>query len=217
VSGLGCDMKLLLTSGGITNPSIAAALADLAGKPAEGTKVGFIPTAANVEEGDKGWFIETLADLKKYGYWVDIVDISAPGVDWRGRLARGDVVLVNGGNTFHLLDQVRKTSFDTWLAQNLATKVYVGVSAGSILATPSIAVASVDGGDKNLAGIEDLSGLSLVPFEVSPHTPEVVSHKGNQEYRQTIANPLYEIDDQTAIKVVDGHIEVVSEGKWALL
>ena len=207
-------MKLLLTSGGITNKSIAKALADLVGKSAQEAKIGFIPTAANVEEGNKDWFIDTLAELRQEGYWVDMVDPSAPGVDWKNRLAAADIVFVNGGNTFHLLDQMRKTHFDVWLKENLSTKVYVGVSAGSIVATPSIAVASVDNGDKNLAGLTDLRGLGFVGFEVSPHTPEMVSHAGNVAYRATIKNDLYEMDDQTAIKVTEGKIEVVTEGVY---
>jgi len=210
-------MKLLLTSGGITNKTIAGALTDLVGKPANQAKIGFIPTAANVEEGNKDWFIATLAELTQEGYWIDIVDPSAPGVDWKKRLAAVDIVFVNGGNTFHLLDQMRKTHFDVWLKENLSTKVYVGVSAGSIVATPSIAVASVDNGDENLAGLTDLRGLGLVDFEISPHTPEIVSHKGNQEYRRTTSNTLYEIDDQTAVRIVDHETEVVSEGVWAKL
>ena len=53
-------MKLLLTSGGITNKSIADALFELVGKKPEDTALVFIPTAANVETGDKSWFINDL-------------------------------------------------------------------------------------------------------------------------------------------------------------
>jgi dipeptidase E len=208
-------MRLLLTSAGITNQSIADALTELVGKPASDTKVALVPTASNLEKGNKDWYIRQLTNLQKYDFsWIDIVDISASEVPWRERLAEVDVVVMSGGNTFHLLDQVRKSGFAEWLKENLEKKVYVGISAGSIIITPSIAIASVDNGDENLSGLTDLTGLALVNFEVSPHTPEHVSHEGNKKYLQTTSNELYALDDQSALKVVDGTVEAVSEGNW---
>lgn len=215
LSGMMYRMRLLLTSGGITNRSIADALAGLLEKPKSEAKVVIITTAANVERGNKDWFAEQFTDFYRYDFsWVDFVDISAPGVDWQSALTLADIVLVGGGNTFHLLDQVRSTGFDVWLKENDASKVYMGISAGSILATPSIAVASVDNGDENLSGLTNLRGLTLVGFEVSPHTPEDVSHESNRAYRATIHNDLYGIDNQTAIKVVGSDMEIVTEGEW---
>lgn len=208
-------MKLLLTSAGLYNKSIANALFTLLPKPVSETKIGFISTAMNVEEGNKDWYLEQLTHLQSYGFaWIDIVDIAADGVMWRDRLDGVDVVVVSGGNTFYLLDQMRKQQFDLWLTEHIKSKVYVGMSAGSIVVTPSIGIASVDNGDVNAVGITDLSGLSLVDFEISPHTPEHVSHQGNREYKKTIDTTLYGIDNHTAIKVIDGSLEVVSEGEW---
>lgn len=208
-------MKMLLTSAGITNQSIASALVELVGKSPEEIKVGFISTAANVEEGNKDWYIRQLTNLYKYGItWVDVFDISVPEVDWRKRLSGVDVVMVSGGNTFYLLDQMRKVGFGEWLKSELGDKVYVGISAGSIVPTPSIAIASVDNGDVNVPNLTDLTGVSLVDFEVSPHTPEHVSHEGNTRYAESSGRPLYGIDDQSAIRVVDGLPEPISEGKW---
>lgn len=208
-------MKLLLSSAGLTNQSIAGALVDLVDKKAEEAKIGFITTAVNVEEGNKVWYISQLNNLLKYGFkWIDVVDISAPGVDWKARLATVDVIVVSGGNTFHLLDQMRRVGFAEWFKSVADQKVYVGISAGTIVMTPSVAVASVDNGDINWAGITDLTGLGFVDFELSPHTPEYVSHEGNRKYVQDSGAVLYGLDDQSAIKVVDGEMEVVSEGEW---
>lgn len=176
-------------------------------------KTSFIPTAANVEKGNKDWFIYQFTQLQNFGFtWIDVVDISAPGVDFKHRLEHVDVIYVSGGNTFHLLDQVRKTGFDVWLEQALATKVYVGVSAGSILATPSIA--SIDDGDENFLDLIDLTALALVDFEVSPHMSTHVSVEANDSYAKTISNMLYAIDDNTAIAVDGDVIEIISEGEW---
>lgn len=208
-------MKLLLTSAGIQNASLANALVRLVGTSPEQTKVGFIPTAANVEDGNKDWFIRQVTNLQKYGFdWIDVIDVSAPEVRWRERLSVVDVVLVGGGNTFHLLDQVRKTGFGQWLEENIENKVYVGISAGTIIVTPSIAISGIDDGDKNLPRLTDLTGLELVDFEISPHTPEYVSHEANRKYFETSSNPIYAIDDQTAIQVDGMNVRVISEGGW---
>ncbi len=208
-------MKLLLTSAGITNKDIAQSLEGLVGKSPTLTKIGFIPTADNVETGNKSFLIGQYDNLRKYGYtWIDIIDPSAEGVNWQERLGGVDVVFVSGGNTFYLLEQVRKSGFNDWLNNMLDHKVYVGVSAGSIIMTPNIAIASVDDGDENYVGLTDLNGLGAVDFEVSPHTPEYVSHEANDEYVKSITNELYAFDDQTAIQVVDSQVEVVSNGKW---
>lgn len=208
-------MKLLLTSAGLTNESIANALKGMLDREIDGVKIGFVPTAANTEPGNKDWYVRQMTDLYKYGFgYVDVVDISADGVDWKSRLADCDVILISGGNTFHLLNQIRKTGFADWFKENLGSKVFVGISAGSIIMTPSIAIASVDDGDENLIDLKDLTGMKLVDFEVSVHTPESVSHEGNKKYLEGIENELYGLDNNSAIKVVDGEMEVVSEGEW---
>lgn len=167
-------MKLLLTSAGITTQTIADKLLELA--DGGNAKVGFITTAANAEPGNKDWYINQILNLQKYGFdWIDFIDPSAADIDWKTRLQEVGIVFVSGGNTFHLLDQARKTGFDAWLKANIENIVYVGVSAGSIIATPSIGVAPIDNGDDNTPGITDLTGLHFVDFEVSPHTPEMVS------------------------------------------
>lgn len=101
-------MKLLLSSAGLSNPSISKALEDLLGKPSKGVKLAFIPTAANVEPGDKSWMIDDLNNFRKAGFEVDIVDISAlPKEDWLPRLSEAEVLFLGGGNTFHLMHWVK--------------------------------------------------------------------------------------------------------------
>lgn len=206
-------MELLLTSSGISTPAIAEQFTTMTAKT--NRKVGFVPTAANVESGNKDWYLNQITDLQKYGYnWIDFVDPSAPGVDWQARLQETDIIFVSGGNTFHLLDQVRKTGFDEWLKARLDRIVYVGASAGSIIATPTIGISPVDGGDKNLPGITDLTGLHLVDFEISPHTPTDVSLTGNKAYAQTTPNKLYAINDQSAIVVQGTEHRIIHEGNY---
>jgi dipeptidase E len=209
------NMKLLLTSAGITNQLIANTLVDMVGKEAKDIKVAFIPTAANVEEGDKvAWFFRQYEDLRRMGIaWIDMVDFTAADVDWRARLDACDVLYLSGGNTFYLLDQIRKQGFDDYLKTALDSKVYVGGSASSITMTPSIDVAAIPPGDPNLPNLTDLTGLNYVDFEIEPHCNEE-RFATVEMYAKEHNKKIYAIDDQTAIKVIDNRIEVVSEGKW---
>ncbi len=208
-------MKLLLTSAGIQNKSLADALIEMVGKPVGEISVGLVSTAMSPEKGHKEWFIKQFTNLQKYGFVsIDIIDVAAPEIKWQDRLSVVDVVFVSGGNTYYLLDQTRKTGFGDWLKANLEQKVYVGVSAGSILVTPTIGVAAIPPGDHNFLSLTDLEGLGLVDFEVSVHTPELVTHESNKEYAKTMTRTLYGLDDQSAIKVDNGELEFISEGHW---
>lgn len=208
-------MKILLTSSGVSTRSLASALKDMVNKPASEAKVGFIPTAMNVQEGNKDWYVNQFISLWRQGYnWIDVVDPSAADVDWKTRLAEVDIIFVSGGNTFHLLNQFRKTGFDEWLKTNLKDKIYIGSSAGSLVATPTIAGAGIAGGDSNFMKLEDLTGLNLVNFEFMPHASNEIAMNDIKEYIKTTKNTLYAADNLTGIKIVDDKVEVISEGYW---
>lgn len=210
-------MKLLLTSSGLSKRAGVNALIELTGKSPGATKIGFIPTAANVEEGNKDWFVNQFLNLWRFGYHnIDIVDPSAADVAWRERLEDVDVIFVSGGNTFHLLNQFRGTGFDTWLNKHKDSKVYVGSSAGTIVMSPTIEAAGLEpGADVNLLGITDLTGLGWVNFEVEPHC-DMARFDIVERYAKSATNSVYALDDQSAIKVIDDNVEVVSEGSWKL-
>lgn len=207
-------MKLLLTSSGLSKRDIGAALQGMFDKSPSDVKVGFIPTAANVEPYNKDWVVSQFNQLQRYGFYqIDIVDIAADGVDWRTRLDACDMLWLSGGNTFYLLDQVRKTGFDEWLKENIDHKVYVGGSASTILVAPTIKIAN--GVDDNTIGLEDLTGLGLVDFEVNVHC-DAAGLEATEEYAAQSENAVYALDDLSAIKVVDGNVEVISGGSWKL-
>lgn len=206
-------MKLLLTSSGLSKRAIAASLESLVGKLPSDTKVGLIPTAANVEPGNKDWVIHMYLQLWRFGYkWIDIIDPTAADVDWRSRLTDVDVVFVGGGNTYYLLDQCRKTGFGDWLRSHIDTKVYVGGSAGSIIATPNIDLAGIYG-DPNDIGIEDTSGFAWIDQELMVHCTKD-TFGSMKDYASRSSHDLYAIDDLSALEVVDGEVRVISEGMW---
>lgn len=212
-------MKILLTSAGVANETIGKALDGLVGKPVEQTKIAFIPTAANVEEGDKGWLIKDLSNLEDRGYEsVDIVDISAVGKEiWKPRLEVADVIMVGGGNTFHLMHWVQKTGLNKMLLTLLKTRVYVGISAGSCICGPTI-YNSVQNlfGEKYKLKIKQ--GLGLVRFQFIPHLNSTyfdkIREENIKEAAKDLSETVYAVDDEGAVVVDDKKIEVVSEGKW---
>ena len=215
-------MKLLLTSSGFTNDSIRRALLDLTGRSLDQLDLAFVPTAANVGKGDKGWLINDLSNCKKIGFAsIDIVDISAISKDiWEEKLKNADILLFGGGNTFHLMHWLNKSGLTEMLPEMLKEKIYVGISAGSIVASHKLSVSD----SKRLYYPEgdipdkDEPGLGFVNFHIRPHfnSPDFPKLRKDvlEELAKDLSEPLYAIDDQTAIKVVDDKIEIISEGEY---
>lgn len=216
-------MKLLLTSGGITNDTIKNALAGLVGKPFSKTSLTFIPTAADIEPYDKSWLVEDLYNCKKLGLkQIDIVDISALSKElWEPRLKSADILFFGGGNTFHLMYWINKSSLAKMLKSLLKTRVYAGISAGSMVAGKTISSNSKKLYYEDLFGYQDEKALGFVDFQIrphlnSPHFPDV-QEKALRKLAKGAKEKVYAIDDNMAIKVVDGKVEVVGEGKYLIL
>ncbi|MCK5614960.1 Type 1 glutamine amidotransferase-like domain-containing protein [Candidatus Pacearchaeota archaeon] len=217
-------MKLLLTSSGLKNGSIANALFELTGKKPEDTTIAFIPTASNVEIGDKDWLITDLINLKKQNFKsIEITDISA--VDekiWRSSLERADVLFFEGGNTYHLMRWLDKTNLTKLLPELLENKVYVGVSAGSMVTNPDLALKlSQQIYGEDMLETEEMKGLGLIDFYFLPHLNsewfKKVRRENIEKIELEINRPIYVLDDESALKIVDNKIEVISEGEWFVI
>lgn len=229
-------MKLLLTSNGLSNDSIANALEKLVGKPRHDIKIAFIPTAAFSADEDEhesyDWFVDDLYRIKEFAGFIDIVSLAELSKeDIVRRLEYADVIFVGGGNTFYLSYWMEKTGLFEALPKLLETRVYAGISAGSMIATQSIRTASqaIKNPDKFYDELYDEFGpkdhsagstAKLVNFVLRPHFNNFTFPNVKGDFLAAIANdvklPLYAIDDNTAIKVVDNNIEIVSEGEWKL-
>lgn len=214
-------MKLLLTSGGITNKSIEKALFDLVGKKPEETSVVFIPTASNMEKGDKTWLIDDLVYFKKQNFKsIDIADISAVKENiWRPKFEEADILFFEGGNACHLMEWIDKSGLKSIMPELLKSKVYVGVSAGSMVAGKNLDVkimqtAYGEDFDKN----QNMACMGLVNFNFFPHLNSPYFEKVREELMKEMAKEIqekvYVLDDNSALKVVDGKVEVISEGIW---
>lgn len=211
-------MKLFLTSAGLSNKTLVNSFENLVGEKGEKVKIAFIPTAANVEGGDKDWLISDYTNLKKQNYIVDIVDISAVEKDvWLPRLQEANVLFLGGGNTFHLMYWVEKSGLKDLLPELLKTKVYAGISAGSCIAGPTI-YNSVQNLFDEKYNLKIEKGLGLVDFQFIPHLNSEWFPKINEENLEVASKELkesvYACDDNSAVIVNENNIEVITEGKW---
>mgnify|MGYP001590400733 FL=1 len=213
-------MKLLLTSGGLTNNSIEKALFELVGKKSEETTLVFIPTASNVEMEDKDWFINDLINIRKQNSKsVRITDISAVSEDiWRPQMEEADILFFEGGNTYHLMRWINKSGLIKILPDLLKTKVYVGLSAGSMVTNPDLALRLSQIIYRDDMEEKPMGGLNYVDFYFLPHlnSPDFPNRMEEKikEVAKTLSKKIYALDDQSALKVVNGKVEIITEGKY---
>jgi dipeptidase E len=218
-------MKFLLTSAGIKNPSIHNALVDLLGKPIAESNALCIPTASYALPGGavQAWrFIsgrDPFCPMCELGWKsLGVLELTAlPDLDkdmWVPMVQEADVLLVNGGDPLYLCYWIRRSELVDLLSSLRA--VYVGLSAGSMVMAPRIGEEFVGwtppaGGDTT---------LGMVDFSIFPHLDhELLPDNSMANAEKWAANmPVsgYAIDDQTAIKVTDDTVDIVSEGHWKL-
>ena len=219
-------MKLLLTSAGIKNPSIHGALVDLLVKPIADSNALCIPTAAygsSYSTPAGPWrFISGRSEQPMTGLgWksVGVLELTAlPSVGsdrWVQWVRETDALLVNGGDALYLCHWMRESGLAD-LLPSLRDIVWVGFSAGSMVLTPRIGEDFV--GWKPPSGSDE--ALGVVNFSIFPHVdhPDLPENTMVEAERWSagLSSPAYAIDDETAIKVVDDTVEVISEGHWKL-
>jgi dipeptidase E len=220
-------VKLLLTSGGVTNASIHNALVDLLGKPIAECHALCVPTAQ--------WGHPMLGPASVRGFvaadpnyrhlsglgWaslgvLELTALPTIGAErWLPWVHEADVLLVDGGDATYLCHWMQQSGLAD-LLPTLPDTVWVGMSAGSMVLTPRIGTDFVNwepsGGDTTL-GLVDFSIFPHLDHELMPEN----TMAGAEKWAAEIAGPAYAIDDETAIRVVDGAVDVVSEGRWTLL
>jgi dipeptidase E len=215
-------VRLLLTSGGVTNPTIEGALVDLLGKPVEDAAALCVPTAQwghpmcgpvsarGFVSGLPPWGGMTSLEWKTLG----LLELSAlPSIGekrWVPWVREADVLLVDGGDATYLCYWMHESGLAN-LLPSLSETVWVGVSAGSTVMTPRIGADFIE-----WQSASDDRTLGIVDFCIFPHLdafPENAMADA-ERWAAEIATSAYAIDDQTAIKVINGDVEVVSEGRW---
>jgi dipeptidase E len=223
---LGANVRLLLTSAGVKNASIHDALVDLLGKPIADSDALCIPTAGyghplGTPSGSwrfiSGQSSEPMCELG----WrsLGVLELTAlPSIDeerWVRWVREADVLLASGGDALYLAYWMRRSGLADLLPA-LQDTVWVGLSAGSMVMTPRIGQDFVGWKPPT----DDDSTLGVVDFSIFPHLDHPMLPENTmadaERWAADIQGPAYAIDDQTAIKVLDGTLAVVSEGHWKL-
>jgi dipeptidase E len=217
-------MKLLLTSGGVTNVSINRALVDLLGKSTAEATALCIPTAqwghprcgpvsarSFVTGQPRGGM--TGLDWKSLGL-LELSALPTIGAErWEPWVREVDALLVDGGDATYLYHWLRESGLAD-LLPSLEQLVWVGVSAGSMVMAPRIGTEFVQ-----WHSAPDDRTLGVVDFAVFPHLDVFPDNtmEAAEQWARAIGIPGYVLDDESAVVVDDGRVEVVSEGTWRLL
>ena len=218
-------MKYLLTSAGIQNTGIHNALVDLLGKPIADSNALCIPTGVYPFPGGPAMAYRFISGLtanpmcelgwKSLGVLELTALPSIKGEVWIAAVEAADALLVQGGDVFYLCRWMRESGLADRLPL-LRETVYVGVSAGSMLTAPIFGETYDDPNSPFVIA----KGLGLVDFALRPHVDHPDHPESTMDRVQRMAAevpvPTYAIDDETAIKVTDAAVEVISEGDWKL-
>jgi dipeptidase E len=226
-------VKLLLTSAGIKNTSIRSALVDMLGKPIDESSALVVPTGAYPFLGGAGMARQAICGraetpLCELGWKsLGVLELTAlPTIRedaWVPAVREVDALLVWGGHVLYLTHWMRRSGLAD-LLPSLSESVYVGVSAGSIVVTPyncdaEFNLQHLPAGSDMALGAE--RALGLVDFTLVPHLGREgmadAALDNIEKWASGIPAPTYAIDDETAIRVVDVNVDVVSEGTWKLL
>jgi dipeptidase E len=219
-------LRLLLTSAGVTNASMRDALLTLLGKPITDSTALCIPTAmyghpwvgpgVNAWEFISGQSENPMVDLgwKSVGV-LELTALPSIGEDrWVPLVRETDVLLVSGGDAVYLCHWMRQSGLAD-LLPSLDETVWVGMSAGSMVMTPRIGEEFV--GWEPPTGADD-STLGLVDFSIFPHLEDEAlptnTMAAAEKWAAALGGPAYAMDNETAIRVTDDNVDVVSEGQW---
>ncbi|MDI3320617.1 Type 1 glutamine amidotransferase-like domain-containing protein [Pinibacter soli] len=219
-------MKLLLTSAGISNTSIHNALVELMGKPVAEANALFVPTGlygvANGGNVARRVICGTLGDPYCDMGWksLGLLELSALQTlrqsHWLSALQQADALLVGGGDCQYLTYWMQQSGLADLLPSLLQKIVYVGLSAGSMIMTTY----GTTYGNHTLPQ-ESKKSLGFVDIAIHPHLDYHAFPQNSMENLEqlaaTLSMPSYLIDDQTALKIIDGEIEVITEGNWKLV
>ncbi|HQM18896.1 MAG TPA: Type 1 glutamine amidotransferase-like domain-containing protein [Candidatus Paceibacterota bacterium] len=188
-------MKLFLTSTGLENMNVSRYF-ETSFLPKEPKDLSFLVISIQDSEQDAFYLDKTLTEIKNTG--AINIDVFKLGNEKFTTDKEYDVVFVCGGNTFDYLDRVRKTGLDKFIVDfsKKENSVYVGVSAGSILAGPDIAIAGDE--DSNDIGLTDLRGLCLTDFIVYPHYRKELKTQLD-EFKKRNGYPIIELEDNQAV------------------
>jgi dipeptidase E len=197
----------------------------MVGKPFGSANLVYVPTASVAEAGDQSWIVADMSRLHGLG-WREFNVLELNGLPQQmvlDRLLQADVIYVQGGNHYHLARSITGNDLAGGFLEALESRVYVGVSAGSMIFSRNLTEHSADvigdTADLHVLGARTVqSPFGLFDWYVKPHLYSLDFAERDDAWADRIVRradfPIYFIDDETAVRVVDGTVDVISEGRW---
>jgi dipeptidase E len=218
-------MKLLLTSFGIANESMKESLRFMLGKDFSEATLVLIPTASTAENGEHSWFVKEMNQVFNMG-WKEFHIVPLNGLPKSviiERLKTADVIYAIGGSVYHLARSIEVNGLAEAFKKLLEEKVYVGSSAGSMIFSRHLNRRSADVFDETkdltMLGTETIaSPFNYFDWYIKPHLYSKEFPERTDAWIEQKAShfgfKIYAIDDQTAVQVIDGKVDFITEGKW---
>lgn len=210
---------LILTSAGFKTPQLQEDLLKILPQKPTDLKLAFITTASKVEE-NRDFVERDRKNLTDIGFQIEEVDIEGKNQNQLTELlGQKDIIFVEGGNTFYLLKRVKESGFDFVIKKLIAQgKIYVGVSAGTYIACPTVEMATwTERGARDGFGVVDFSALNLVPFLISVHFNREKYRTGLEEKIANTSYPVKIISDDQALLVQDKKVTLLGDQNEILL
>ena len=220
--------RMLLTSAGVRNEALRSALVDLVGRPLSAAAVAVIPTAAIAGAGDHGWLVQNLSRLHGLGWrGFQVLELNAlPAAMILERLSSADVIYVEGGNVYHLANSIIVNGLAAEMELLLESKVYVGVSAGSMIFSRNLSnrTGEVFGEQEELRILGETPArppFGLYDWYLKPHLNSLdYPSRTPAWFKKAAAQvdfPVYALDDDSAVRIRGDKVDVVSAGRWRIL
>jgi len=195
-------MKRILLFSNLTENNRKAVLSQLF--PAELKYKVFSYIPSNGIKGAEPYIKEWQVIAQDYNAQFNVIDNSVNNNEEHKKLLYSNIVLISGGNTFGLLQNLRSSGLDKSIEKFTEKSDFVlaGFSAGALVLTPRIDICNLPNFDENLVTLKDFIGLGIVDFEVFPHYDEHSQKATLEDYRKTTANSVREITDEGYISIV---------------
>lgn len=201
--------KLFLAS---SFSEVASLFPKFAGEEIKGKRITFIPTASLVEEV-RFYVDDDRKAFEELGIIVEELEITAASPDKILEvLNRNDYIFVSGGNTFYLLQELRRKGADALITEQIrAGKLYIGTSAGSVILCPDIEFVKEMDYNHTAPELQSFTGLNIVDFYILPHYLDFPFEETTQNVVKKYGKKLdlRPISNKQVITIAENRIEIL--------